>query len=425
MADDPDVELAQRAVTAKVVSKDDALACLKELKAIHAQGIKKKIGELFVEKKMLRPIQVVCLMMGEPVPGSPGGPPLPPPGMTTMPTKGAAGQKSPSAPAVNPAEPVPGYLITGKIGQGGMASVFRATQKETGVPVALKILYPHHAKNPLFLKRFKKEARLLVEFDHPNVVKGVDHGTANGLSFAAMELLEGDSIQNLLDRDGPLSDEKALGIILKVAEALEYIQGKGILHRDIKPDNIMITKTGEIKLCDLGFAKTIGAAEESEGTTCGTAQYMSPEQAQGQRDMDIRSDIYALGATLYHMAMGSVPFKGGDSLEIMAKQVMEDLSSTEAKNKHISHHMHYFIERMMAKEKDLRYTTPRELIEDIEAQMEGIRTLEFNPDEAVGGPRKPFTARGPGLKKPPSSPRLTPPGKPPSSPKLRRPFRRI
>ena len=107
---------------------------------------------------------------------------------------------------------------------------------------------------------------------------------------------------------------------------------------------------------------------------------MSPEQARGQRDLDVRADIYSLGATLYHMVMGELPFSGGDSLEVMAKQVMEALNSSEIKNRRLSKHMHYFIERMMSKDKDLRYATPRELVEDITQQIEGFKSLSYHPD---------------------------------------------
>ena len=115
-------------------------------------------------------------------------------------------------------------------------------------------------------------------------------------------------------------------------------------------------------------------------TTSGTVQYMSPEQARGQADLDARADIYSLGASLYHMVMGEVPFAGTDSLEVMAKQVMEALNSSEIKNRRISKHLHYFIERMMTKDKALRYQTPAELIEDVRSQMEGLSSLEFKPE---------------------------------------------
>ncbi|MDQ7780382.1 MAG: serine/threonine-protein kinase, partial [Planctomycetota bacterium] len=307
--------------------------------------------------------------------------------LTAAPGKPAhAAPPPPQAKPAQPPDPIPGYKITGKLGMGGMATVFLALDsKNKNRQVALKILFPHHAKNELFLQRFVRESELLVKFDHVNIVKGYDHGTANSLHFLAMEYIEGRSVQNMLDEAGSLSEETSLDIVLQMARALAYIQDNGIVHRDVKPDNVLVTPDGVVKLCDLGFAKPLGgpaAGAVVEEVTCGTPQYMSPEQAQGEAALDIRSDIYALGATLYHMAVGKLPFSGSDNQEIMAKQVLESLDSAEVKSRKISKHMHYFIERMMSKDKDFRYQSPHEMVEDIETQMEGWRTLQFNPEEA-------------------------------------------
>jgi serine/threonine-protein kinase len=185
-------------------------------------------------------------------------------------------------------------------------------------------------------------------------------------------------VQELLDRNRTLEEDLALEVILQAARALHYMEEQGVVHRDVKPGNIMITREGGIKLCDLGFAQPIAGASATGAAdvTCGTPEYMSPEQARGQRDLDIRSDIYALGATLYHMVLGEVPFKGTDNLDVMAKQVLAELYSPRVKEK-LTRHMHYFIEKMMAKEKDIRYQSSREVIEDIEAQIEGFRSLQF------------------------------------------------
>ncbi len=287
----------------------------------------------------------------------------------------------------NPKEPIPGYQIVGKIGAGGMATVFKAVRNASGETCALKILFPHHAKNALFLRRFHREAQLLTEFQHENIVRGIEYGTANGLHFLVMEFLEGESLQAVIDRLGSLTEEQCVAITLQIAKGLEYIEGQGIVHRDIKPDNLIITPSGTLKMIDLGFAKPIGQAEDTgEDMTCGTAQYMSPEQAQGARDVDVRSDIYALGATLYHMALGDVPFKGTDNMEVMAAQVLQDLKASDVKSGKISRQMHYFLEKLMAKEVDVRYQNPAEVIEDLESVIEGLRSLEFNPEEAVKPP---------------------------------------
>jgi serine/threonine-protein kinase len=242
----------------------------------------------------------------------------------------------------NPKEPVPGYQIIAKLGTGGTSTVFLAQEtKPGGHKVALKILHPSKAADARALKRFQDEAELLVSLDHPNLVKGHAHGQHGPLVYLAMEYLDGETALDLLDREGGFTETRAVEIALQVAEVLAYLQGRGFVHCDIKPGNIMLLKSGKSKLLDLGFAKPVGtgAASASE-TTSGTVQYMSPEQAKGQSDLDARADIYSLGATLYHMVMGQVPFSGGDSLEVMAKQVMEALNSTEIKNRRSSKHLH-------------------------------------------------------------------------------------
>ncbi|HZN61856.1 MAG TPA: serine/threonine-protein kinase [Planctomycetota bacterium] len=290
----------------------------------------------------------------------------------------------------NPKEPVPGYQFIAKLGTGGTSTVFLAQEtRPPGRKVALKILHPSKAADPRALKRFQNEAELLVSLDHANLVKGFAHGQHGPLVYLAMEFLDGETALDLLDREGGFSEKRAVEIALQVAEVLAYLQASGFVHCDIKPGNIMLLKNGSSKLLDLGFAKPVGkaGAPESE-TTSGTVQYMSPEQARGQADLDARADIYSLGATLYHMVMGQVPFSGGDSLEVMAKHVLEALNSTEIKNRRFSKHLHYFIERMMTKDKALRYQSPKELIEDIQSQMEGFSSLEFKPEQ-----QRPVTAR--------------------------------
>ncbi len=347
----------------KLLTHDKAQSCLSEFRAQPEAPDRPSIEEIVRFHHLLGDVQIAQLQ--------------------------AAAKKvlsSQDAPTPNPAEPIPGYRITGKIAVGGTATVFMAQDRKNGDrPIALKILHPTLAKDEKAFERFMRESRLLVEFDHPNLVKGFEFGTSGPLAWVAMEFLEGESAQAILDREKQTPESRALEIILEAAKALEYMQSKGVVHRDIKPGNIMILKEGSIKVCDLGFAQTIaapGGESIPEETTSGTAQYMSPEQARGQVDLDVRADIYSLGATLYHLVMGELPFSGGDSLEVMAKQVLEALNAGEIKNRRISRHMHYFIERMMSKEKALRYATPRELIDDITEQIEGFKSLEFNAEEA-------------------------------------------
>jgi serine/threonine-protein kinase len=321
-----------------------------------------------------------------PAPELSSAPPAPPPtsrfrvAAQSTPPPSVAGKPAAAKPA-GPNEPIPGIRISGKLGVGGTATVFLADDVQNNRKVALKIIHPSLARDEKAVRRFQREAGLLCSFDHPNLVKGYSQGLMGPLSYLVMEYLDGESVQEVLDRQKHLSEAQALEIILETAKAIDHMQSRGIIHRDIKPGNIFLSREGNVKVLDLGFAQELSGGEAGEEeTTSGTVQYMSPEQARGQRDLDVRADIYSLGATLYHMVMGELPFSGGDSLEVMAKQVMEALNSSEIKNRRLSKHMHYFIERMMSKDKDLRYATPRELVEDITQQIEGFKSLSYRPD---------------------------------------------
>ncbi|MBI4563564.1 MAG: serine/threonine protein kinase [Planctomycetes bacterium] len=370
--------LLSLAVRHKLMTREAAGACLKEFGAQPSEGPALSIVQLVLRRGLVTPEQAAALESAARKI------------LTAQETQriDVAPAKGAPRPAPTPGDPVPGYKILGKVGSGGTSTVFLAEDvKHQGRKVALKILHPSKAKDPKSLDRFHRESRLLVQMSHPNLVKGYEHGRAGPLVYLAMEYLDGETVQDVLEREKGVSEARALEIILKTAEVLEYVHRQGIVHRDIKPGNVMITSSKRIKLCDLGFSQPVGrASDREEWTTSGTVQYMSPEQAQGSADLDARADIYSLGATLYHMVMGEVPFSGTDSLDVMAKQVMEALNSTEIKNRRISRHMHYFIERMMSKDKTLRYADTRELIDDINAQIEGLRSLEYRPerDEASG-----------------------------------------
>ena len=281
---------------------------------------------------------------------------------------------------------IPGYRITRRLGKGGMAIVFEAESDKFEDPVALKVLQPQHNHSALEVRRFQREAQLLCKFDHDNIVAGLDPGEDAGCPWFAMEKVVGESVQDILDREKTLTEDRALYVIVGAARAMHYCQQQGILHRDIKPENIMVTAEGRIVLCDLGFAKPIDGSvddiDEGTDTTCGTVQYISPEQARGGSDVDIRSDIYSLGATLWHLVVGSVPFKGNESMEVMAKHVLEELENPAALSANVTTHLQYFLMKMMAKDREIRYQSPAELVDDIESQILGKKSMVFNPDAA-------------------------------------------
>ena len=394
----PNFEMTFMAIASKngFLTHEEAAEVIAEFNNQPGAGSKQTIEEIVLAHGLLTAEQVRVISTGvkkilgiqtgtTPAPAAPAA--APPPAAAQPGARPTQRMQAPppAGGKPNPAEPIPGIKISGKLGVGGTATVFLADDLQNGRKVALKIMHPSLAKDEKAVRRFQRESTLLVSFDHPNLVKGYSQGLMGPLPYLVMECLEGESAQETLDREKSFAEARSLEIIQEAAKAIDYMQSKKIIHRDIKPGNIFLLKDGRVKVIDLGFAQEMGtAATGDEETTSGTVQYMSPEQARGAGDLDVRADIYSLGATLYHMIMGETPFSGTDSVEVMAKQVMEALSSSGMKNKRISKHMHYFIERMMSKDKDLRYSTPHELVDDINEQIDGFRSLEYRPDEKMG-----------------------------------------
>jgi hypothetical protein len=223
-------------------------------------------------------------------------------------------------------DPIDGYKLLERRGQGGMGVVYRAVQKSLRREVALKVLAPRWSSHGRFLKRFFREAKLAGSLNHPNVVSAIDVGESNGFHYYAMEYVDGWSVAEMLREDGRIDEEEALDIVLQVAKALDHASERHIVHRDIKPENILVTPSGLAKLADLGLSKqlTSDCSITTEGKTLGTPFYVSPELARGVTDVDVRSDIYSLGATLYHMLAGEPPFGGDNPAAVMARHIADD-----------------------------------------------------------------------------------------------------
>ncbi|MFC1806476.1 protein kinase, partial [Planctomycetota bacterium] len=261
-----------------------------------------------------------------------------------------------------------GFEITGRIGRGGMGSVYEARQVSMDRLVALKILSPSLAGNVAFVQRFVREARSVAKLSHPNIVQGIDVGCEAGYHYFAMELVHGTTVLELIrDAGGPLDEALALHITFAVARALEHAHGQGIVHRDIKPSNIMVTEQGVVKLADLGLARPIESVGPTSigGAAIGTPHYMSPEQVRGETDIDIRADIYALGGTLYHMVTGEPPYSGSTPVAIATKHVTDPTPSPGERNPRLSAAICRLIERMMAKDRDHRPRTPSDLLAEM------------------------------------------------------------
>jgi serine/threonine-protein kinase len=278
------------------------------------------------------------------------------------------------------------YDLGEVIGEGGVGRVFAGIDRVDKRRVAVKVLRPELAADPVQTERFVREARLLQELDHPHLVKGYRVAREGDTIFCVMELLPGSCLQEVLARQGRLDEEQALQIVLDVASALDALHAHGLVHRDVKPGNVMWVPERGAVLIDLGFAlQRDGGGGD---TTAGTVHYIAPEQARGSDRLDVRADIYALGATLYHLATGSLPFEGRTSEEVLAKQVLESLSGERIRALQLSPQLHWFLEKMMAKEPEMRFQDPKQLQQEIGSYLQHRQhQLELARREQQAAPR--------------------------------------
>jgi formylglycine-generating enzyme required for sulfatase activity len=268
---------------------------------------------------------------------------------------------------------IAGFQLLKRVGSGGMGTVYRAKQLSVDRIVAVKILKPSLARDRKFLERFKEEAKAAAKLNHPNIVQAIDAGEAEGYFYFAMEFVDGETMHRLMLREGLIDEKKAVKIALDTAHALSHAHTHGIVHRDVKPGNIMLSNEGLTKLCDLGLARLREEEEAAgaRGPAIGTPYYISPEQAQGYMDVDCRSDIYSLGATLYRALAGRPAFDAPTRAEILEKHVRAPLPWPKDHNPELSDTICYIIAKMMMKKAEERYQTPDELAEDLERLMRG------------------------------------------------------
>jgi serine/threonine-protein kinase len=270
------------------------------------------------------------------------------------------------------------YEVQRRIARGGMAEVFLARDLLLARPVAVKVLFPEFAGDPSFVARFRREAQAAANLNHPNVVGVYDWGQEGATYYIVMEYVDGKSLSDILRSEGLPPPDAAAGIATDVAAALGFAHRNGVVHRDVKPGNIMITAAGHVKVADFGIARAIsGGAEENltqTGSVMGTATYFSPEQAQGH-DVDPRSDLYSLGVVMYEMATGRPPFQADSPVSIAYKHVQEPPVPPRRVNPAVPAAFEAITLKLLAKRPDDRYASADELRSDLRRFMRGQPVL--------------------------------------------------
>jgi len=271
------------------------------------------------------------------------------------------------------------YRVEDELGRGGMAKVYRGQDTVLGRTVAIKVLAPQYADDESFVQRFRREAQAAARISNHTIVSVFDTGSDDGVHFIVMEYVEGRTLADYLVGGGRIMPDRAIDIGIDVARALEAAHAQGVIHRDIKPGNIMLDGNGDVKVTDFGIARVTATAETVAQTAAvlGTASYLSPEQAQGQ-PVDARSDIYSLGCVLFEMVTGRPPFPGDSPVTVASKHVLEQPTPPSQLNQDVSPDLDAVILRALAKNPANRYQSATEIREDLERVKRG-QPVEATP----------------------------------------------
>jgi eukaryotic-like serine/threonine-protein kinase len=298
------------------------------------------------------------------------------------------------------------YRIVRKLGSGGMADVYLAEDEELGRRIAIKILNDRHANDEQFVERFRREAKNAAGLSHPNIVSIYDRGEAEGTYYIAMEYLDGRSLKELVVARGPLPIPDAIDATRQVLAALRFAHRKGVVHRDIKPHNVMADADGRLKVTDFGIARA-GVSQMTEaGSIIGTAQYLSPEQARGA-PVDQRSDLYSVGVVIYEMLTGTTPFSGESPVEIAMKHLSDPPRPPSVERPDIPPDLDMVVLRALAKNPDDRFQTAEEMDAELERVSRGVGVTTETADAATA------VLSGAALAAAPTS--IIPPRRPPAA----------
>ncbi|HZP73980.1 MAG TPA: Stk1 family PASTA domain-containing Ser/Thr kinase [Gaiellaceae bacterium] len=273
------------------------------------------------------------------------------------------------------------YVIRRKLGSGGMADVYLAEDQELGRPVALKLLDDRHSADEQFVERFRREAQSAAGLNHPSIVSIFDRGYAEGTYYIAMEYLDGRTLKELLVKNGPTPVPIAIDYARQILGALAFAHRNGIVHRDIKPHNIVVGGDGRLKVTDFGIARSGTSQMTEAGSIVGTAQYLSPEQARGA-PVDPRSDLYSLGIVLYEMLTGKVPFTGDTPVEIAMKHLSQVPDPPSKLRPNVPHDLDAIVMRALAKDPEQRYASAEEMDADLARVARGV-SVSRETEEAM------------------------------------------
>jgi serine/threonine-protein kinase len=278
------------------------------------------------------------------------------------------------------------YEIHRRLARGGMAQVYLARDRSLDRPVAVKELVPEFATDPSFVERFRREAQAAANLSHPNIVGVYDWGAQDGTYFIVMEYVDGPSLSRVLRADGPFHPRRAAEIAAEVAAGLGFAHSRGVVHRDVKPGNVLLTRSGQAKVTDFGIARALSSSDEDltqAGSVMGTATYFSPEQAQGL-SVDPRSDLYSLGVVLYELVTGRPPFTGETPLAIAYKHVQDQPAPPSTLMTGLPEALEAIIMKLLAKRPDDRYASAEDLRSDLNRFLAGEATVAERELVAAG-----------------------------------------
>jgi serine/threonine-protein kinase len=282
------------------------------------------------------------------------------------------------------------FILEEAIGIGGMGAVFRARDRQLDRPVALKILPPEQTHDPEVVQRFYQEGRAAGRLDHENIARVYSIGHDGAYHYIAFEFIEGTTIRHRVERQGPLTVAEAIHYTLQVAGALVHAAEREVVHRDVKPSNILLTPHGRAKLVDMGLARRFERGGDDgltqSGMTLGTFDYISPEQARDPRDVDVRSDLYSLGCTLFYMLAGRAPFPEGTVLQKLIQHQEETPPDIRTLNPNVPPGLASILAKLMAKDRDRRYQAPEQLVRDLLGLSARLGLRSVSPDDSGWSP---------------------------------------